>query len=99
MAGDEEDTLPHGGSKGLSDLSTPAPPIIVSRQFSDESSQDTLMEAINDAHTFAGSLRSLDSSANSGKEVKLRKPRVKGHSEMKTKDGAEEDEDDTFKPK
>ncbi|XP_030828197.1 cysteine-rich protein 2-binding protein [Strongylocentrotus purpuratus] len=101
MAGDEEEVLHHGGSKGLSDLSALPSPIIVSRQFSNDSSQDTPMEAISEMPSFAGSLRSLDSSANSvsGKETKLRKHKVKGQAEMKTKDGAEEDEEDAFKPK
>ncbi|XP_041458829.1 cysteine-rich protein 2-binding protein-like [Lytechinus variegatus] len=99
MAGDEEDALCLGGSKGLSDLSTPPPPIIVSRQISNESSQDSLMEGFSEAPSFAGSLRSLDSSANSGKENKSRKHRVKGQTEIKGKDAAEEEEEDSFKPK
>lgn len=101
MAGDEEEVLHHGGSKGLSDLSALPSPIIVSRQFSNDSSQDTPMEAISEMPSFAGSLRSLESSASSvsGKESKSRKHKVKGQTEMKTKDGAEEDEEDAFKPK
>ena len=96
MAGDEEDMLPSSGSKGLSNMSTPPPPIIVSRRISDESSRDTEMEAINETTSFAGSLRTFNESRATEKETKIRKPKVRGH---KSKEEAEDVENDTFKPK
>ncbi|XP_071494380.1 cysteine-rich protein 2-binding protein-like [Diadema antillarum] len=106
MAGDEEDMLPSSGSKGLSSMSTPPPPIIVGHQVGDESSRDTEMENLNEASVspFSVSFRTLDDSKGSqegsiAKEVKIRKPKVKGQAEAKAKADKDDGTGDTFKPK